>query len=58
MYPNWDNAQSIVRSLIKREISDLESIDMVRWVKFAAGDEQINANFCILPIWSNRLSLG
>ena len=43
MYPNRNNAQSVVRQLIKREISDLESIDMVRWIKLTAGDEQINA---------------
>lgn len=43
LYPNRDRAQEVVRKLINREITDLESIDMARWIELAAGAEKLDA---------------
>ena len=42
LYPDSDEAQAVVRKLIEREITDLESIDMVRWIKVLVDNEQLD----------------
>jgi cation transport regulator ChaC len=39
LYPNPDKAQTVVRNRVKREITDLESIDMARWIELTVGEE-------------------
>jgi cation transport protein ChaC len=41
--PKREEAQAVVRKLIQREITDLESTDMVRWIELAVGENQLNA---------------
>jgi cation transport protein ChaC len=43
LYPNPDEAQTVIRNLVKREITDHESIDMARWIELTVGEEQLNA---------------
>jgi cation transport protein ChaC len=43
LYPNRDEAPTVIRNLVKREIPDLECIDMARWIELTVGEEQLNA---------------
>ena len=41
--PRPEDAQSVVRKLIRREITDRESLDMVRWITLANANEKLDA---------------
>jgi cation transport protein ChaC len=39
LYPKPDESQAVLRKLLKREVTDLECIDMARWIEVSIGEE-------------------